>query len=397
MRSLMWGLVGAAAILAHEVLAWRAGARLSLRLLRLTALTVALVAAVAVGPRVAALLSELTRGGKESIEPRPIAGDPFFAKALARLSPEHPFPTEPTAAAVERWRSSVLAALATTVGLTAVDGATPATVKVHAEESGGVRRTLIEFPSWDGTTIPAYVLEPVGRPVKGAVLVVPGHGNGIRATAGLIEDYQHHHALALAQNGYITLTPELRGFGYLARDGQPNHRGVASAAIESGTSYKALVVKDLGLALTVLARWPGVDGSRLAVSGTSLGGELAVLLGVLDSRVRVVMSHSYGGQVGGEEAFDGIDDSEQTPHGCHTIPGINRILEQQDWLRLVAPRPLLVVRGNRNTPGAAATARQDVGDAFRALGAAERFSLESVPGGHEFYLEPTLRFLQRWL
>jgi hypothetical protein len=111
----------------------------------------------------------------------------------------------------------------------------------------------------------------------------------------------------------------------------------------------------------------------------------------------VVLSHSYGGQAGGEDAFDGIDDSRQTPHGCHTIPGINRILEQQDWLRLVAPRALLVVRGDRNTPGAAAKVRQEVAVTFGALGAAERFSLETVPGGHEFYLEPAVRFLQRWL
>jgi dienelactone hydrolase len=398
MRGLLWVLLGGAAILAHELLVWRASPRVPLRLLRISLLGVALIAAVGLGPRVVDRVTRLTERTAPMVPGPAISGDPFFDKALTRLRPEHPFPAEAGASAVETWRASVLAALATHVGLPAIDQTAPVSATtVRVDTAGAVRRTLIQFPSWDGTSIPAYVLAPTNGPTKGAVLVVPGHGNGIRATAGLIDDYQHHGALALAENGYITLTPELRGFGYLGRDGQPNHRGVAAAALEAGTSYKAIVVKDLGRALTVLAHWPGVDANRLAVAGTSLGGELAVLLGVLDSRVRVVMSHSYGGEVAGAESFDGTDEDRQTPHGCHTIPGINRIVEDQDWLRLVSPRPLLVVRGERNTPKTAGDARRDVAAAFSALGAPERFSFETAPGGHEFYLEPTVRFLQRWL
>ncbi len=134
------------------------------------------------------------------------------------------------------------------------------------------------------------------------MLVVPGHGDGARSTAGVVpDDYQHAAALALARHGFVTLTPELRGFGMLAPKGVPTHRAVAAGALESGTSYKAVVVKDLARALTVLQRWPGVDASRVGVAGASLGGELAVLLGVLDERVKVVASQSYGGAIGPTE------------------------------------------------------------------------------------------------
>jgi fermentation-respiration switch protein FrsA (DUF1100 family) len=137
---------------------------------------------------------------------------------------------------------------------------------------------------------------------------------------------------------------------------------------------------------------------RLAVAGTSLGGELAVLLGASDQRVRVVLSHSYGGSVGPVTVQQGeVDEAGQTPHGCHTIPGSNRILLLEDWARLVAPRPLLVVRGDRNTPRDSSAFREAVGEAYTAHGAADRFVMSIEQGAHEFYLEPSVRFLARWL
>jgi len=122
------------------------------------------------------------------------------------------------------------------------------------------------------------------------------------------------------------------------------------------------------------------------------------LLGALDPRIRVVLSHSYGGTVGPLTIQDDEpDDAQQTPHGCHTIPGVNRILVQEDWARLVAPRPLLVVRGDRNTPADSAAFEKRVREAYAAHGVGDRFLLEMAPGGHEFYLEPSVKFLARWL
>ncbi len=184
----------------------------------------------------------------------------------------------------------------------------------------------------------------------------------------------------------------------LTPDGVPTHRAVAFSALESGTSYKAVVIKDLARALTVLEGWPSVDPGRLGVAGASLGGELAVLLGVLDPRVRVVASQSYGGATGPTGGpREGDDGSKQTPHGCHTMPGVNAIVWQEDWFRLLAPRPVLVSRGKRNTPREADAFVKAVRPAFDVAGAADRFAFGVEDGGHEFFVAPVVRFLEAWL
>jgi dienelactone hydrolase len=403
MSNIGWLALGAGALAAHELVIQLSARHklpgLPARALRCALLLTTLVATTYAGPAVLARLSELAPAppvGNSNPSFVPV-GDTFRIDALNSQQPQRPFavgqPAEVTA-----WRQGVLDALRDQSGITA-DATTdvPATV-VQTQMVGGIKRSLVTFRSWDGALIPAYVHEPQGGGPKAAVLVVAGHGLGIAGTAGLAPDYQHSAALALAQRGYVTLTPELRGFGLLGSEGMPSHRWVAAAALEAGSSYKAVVSRDLSRALTVLEHWPNVDPARLAAAGTSLGGEMAVLLGAVDPRVRVVLSHSYGGSVG-PATVDGnrTDDAEQTPHGCHTIPGSNRILHQEDWGRLLAPRPLLVVRGDRNKPAEANRFAEAVRQAYEAHGSSDRFDFAIEAGGHEFYLEPSVRFLSRWL
>jgi hypothetical protein len=123
-----------------------------------------------------------------------------------------------------------------------------------------------------------------------------------------------------------------------------------------------------------------------------------VLLAALDTRVRAVVSNSYGGSVGTQDGNGTANDGEeQTAHGCHTIPGINRVLMEEDWVRLVAPRPALIVRGDGNSPKELRTFEDRVARAYHAHGASERFRVSVEPGGHEFYIDVTADFLAKWL
>jgi hypothetical protein len=123
-----------------------------------------------------------------------------------------------------------------------------------------------------------------------------------------------------------------------------------------------------------------------------------VLLAGLDPRVRATVSNSYGGVVGADGEVDSVtDESRQTPHGCHTVPGINRIVMQEDWARLVSPRPLLMVRGTNNHPASTEEFRKLIASSYASAGAADRFDVALEQGAHEFYLEPTVRFLRRFL
>ena len=55
------------------------------------------------------------------------------------------------------------------------------------------------------------------------------------------------------------------------------------------------------------------------------------LLAAIDDRPRVVISHSYGGNLGPARGESGPDTGGQTLHGCHLIPGITQLLWQEDW------------------------------------------------------------------
>jgi len=70
---------------------------------------------------------------------------------------------------------------------------------------------------------------------------------------------------------------------------------------------------------------------------------------------------------------------------------------QEDWFRLVAPRPLLVVRGNADLPGDPGPFEATVRSTYAVLGAEQGFRLEVVRGGHGFFPGPTIAFLRAWV
>jgi len=79
------------------------------------------------------------------------------------------------------------------------------------------------------------------------------------------------------------------------------------------------------------------------------------------------------------------------------MPGINRILRQEDWVRLIAPRPVLVVRGDRNMSRQTPEFKRLVSLAFESHGVASHFDVTITPGRHEFFVDPTEAFIARWL
>lgn len=324
-----------------------------------------------------------------------VVGDPALAKWASRPQAHPPRPPLDDHAAFTGWQYRLRTALSDLLFDSAV-ASVPGPVHVREISrttlEGGLVRVSLDFRSFDGTRIPAVLFVPGGTGQRAAVVVVPGHAEeGIAATVGETASYQHAAALRLAQEGYVVLTFELRGFGVLGARVGADHRIVAYNAILAGDSYKGLVLRDMKRAVDLVAARPDVDARRLAVAGTSLGGELAVTYAAVDLRVGAVVVQAYGGSVGPTPGELGRSEEDQ-PHYCHTIPGQNRLMHEEDVFLLVAPRPMLIVRGTRDIPllpefGAI------LHRAYAGSGSDHSLWLRTPRGGHEFFLAPAVEFL----
>jgi dienelactone hydrolase len=302
-------------------------------------------------------------------------------------------------AALRAWQAQLRARLA---GLFAARGSAAAVEVVSREALDAPRslvRELVVFRSPDGTPVPAILQRPLEARACAAILVIPGHvpesDSGLRQVVYEDDGYQAAAATQLARAGFVTLSFELRGFGLLGRALGTEHRHVAYNALLAGRFYKALVIDDARAGLDVLLREPAVDGTRIGVTGASLGGELAVTVAALDERIAAVAWSAYGGRAGPFRPAAGTASKQR--HYCHIIPGAGEFMRDEDVTLLIAPRPALGLRGSRDYKPDAAYERITAAT-WATLGAPERFDFETIPDrGHEFFVDETVEFFVRTL
>jgi len=272
------------------------------------------------------------------------------------------------------------------------------------EDLGDVTRELLILTAPDSLEIPAYLVTPKSPGKRAALVVVPGHSDGIVATAGVVQDYQHAKALALAQAGYIVLTMEVRGFGFLGRMSVPPE-GVdvdchVAYALVRGTTAIGMAMNDVAGGFNYLSTLPDVDAQRLGLVGFSSGGRTAIYYAALDNRVRAVVAS--GCVMSNDTTF------RYSGHGAYeAIPGKSLWLEMSDCLGLIAPRPLLVHWGEKDNDVRARCAAFNESSLteyagaeriYSAAGAAKMIEKVITPNlGHEFDNAAAIDFLSRHL
>ncbi len=72
-------------------------------------------------------------------------------------------------------------------------------------------------------------------------------------------------------------------------------------------------------------------------------------------------------------------------------------MRPEDWLLLIAPRPMLGIRGSVDAAGVVPDLARSARHFYDVLGAPELFEWRVEPGGHEYFVEPALRFFDRHL
>jgi dipeptidyl aminopeptidase/acylaminoacyl peptidase len=281
-----------------------------------------------------------------------------------------------------------------------VDLATRRVERWTESELGGipperfVEATLVEFPSFDGRKIPAFVYRP--RAPRGKVPVLIDIHGGPEA--------QHRPAFSSTTQYWVN---EL-GVAVIA----PNVRGSAGY----GKSYLLLdnglrredAVKDIGALLDWIATQPDLDPARVAVYGGSYGGYmvLASLIhfpGRLRAGVDVVGISSFVTLL--ESTQEYRRDLRRPEYGDERDPAMRAHLQKISPLTSAAKirSPLLVVQG-RNDPRVPISESDQIVKAVRA-GKVPVWYVVANDEGHgfrrkanrDYYLAVMSRFLEEHL
>lgn len=176
-----------------------------------------------------------------------------------------------------------------------------------------------------------------------AVLCIHGHGPGKDPLIGCWDgkpclEYHKRVSVRLAQKGFITFTPERRGYGDCSRfvKGYPiseDLRQLDDFHRRRGASLLAMDIHDGQCALDVLAEIKMVDIKRVGCVGLADGAAVAAGLGALDSRIKAMCLGCY---LSDQRVFPGMM--------IWQWPGylLTRRAGTAEVSALFAPRPLLV-------------------------------------------------------
>lgn len=241
-----------------------------------------------------------------------------------------------TPASIEAWKSRrelVAAQLKKGMHLEAVPAAPLNKPVIHSRKiMDGYVVENVFFESLPGVFVTGNLYRPLTEQKSYAGILCPhGHDGNLE---GRFREQTQVRCATLAQMGAVVFTWDMLGYGD-AR--QTQHKHPLALHIQSINSIRAL---DFLLSL------PGVDSTRIGITGESGGGTQTFLLAALDQRIKVsapvvmVSAHFFGGC------------------SCESGMPIHKAKDYQtcnaEIAALTAPRPMMLVSDGadwtKNTP-----------------------------------------------
>ena len=308
-----------------------------------------------------------------------------------------------------QWRAAFAEAIRTELG------PWPENVPMRPEilevaECDGYRREKVVFDSDAFSSVPAYVLIPDGLArgeKRRAILCAHGHGTGKVGAVGLpgpdgnVDTYQKTMAVQLAQAGHVVIAPDWRPFGERkdeadwVRETRDNCNVAYMAYGYWGYHMLALNVNDARRCLDYLETREEVDPDAFGMIGCSYGGTMTTYTSALDDRIKAAVIVCYLSTL-----RDALQDRLGNFCGAQYMPGLRKYGDIADVAGVIAPRPLMIQAGERDT----CFVIEDVMEAYAhlakiyaAAGASENLELDRFDGEHEIHAEMALDFFARRL
>ncbi|AZN43281.1 dienelactone hydrolase family protein [Paenibacillus albus] len=278
---------------------------------------------------------------------------------------------------------------------------------LESVDCGSYTRQRIQLQTYSGLFMPVYVLVPKSYQAgDGAVIALHGHGYGSKDIVGLNEDgttrtgdpgYEKDFAVQLVEQGFLTLAPELLGFGdrKLAEDADKYsscHR-LSTFLLAMGQTMAGYRVYETLRCVDYLLTRDDVDAKRIGAMGISGGGLVASFAAAVDDRISAVVVSGFANT---------FKASILSISHCidNFVPGLSLMAEMPDLLALIAPKPMLLESGTRDPifpEHAVLEAYEKLRTVYGLLGVEERIVLDLFEGEHEISGKQALAWLKRVL
>jgi hypothetical protein len=283
-------------------------------------------------------------------------------------------------------------------------------------EDGDLIRERVVFDAERNMAVPCHVLYRKDMPKDGqgaAILCAHGHGNGngrfgkdalvgSRGSAARcrdIDEQNYDYARQMALEGYLTLSPDLRGFGersegdlIYAHSDECNVNYVRGSML--GYMTLGLNVFDMRRCIDYLQTRPEIDPTRIGMMGLSGGGTMTCFTAAVEPRIAAANICGYINpfRAFGYEWFNFC--------GMQVLPYLYQYFDTDDIAGLIAPRPLLLDMGifdecfyiQDQMEGYERLKR-----IYAAAGVPERLEADIHPDGHSYGGHKAPAFFARYL
>jgi len=280
----------------------------------------------------------------------------------------------------------------------------------YAVPDGELIRERVVFDSEEFASVPCVVLRPKDMPANranAAIICCNGHpvSLGKDPVAGVRSEPEHDEAIArmnynygeqLAKAGFLTIMPELRGFG--ERNDTFGRRDACDINYVKGSILgiypQTLNIWDIKRCVDYLETREEVDPGRIGMMGLSYGGTMTALTAAIEPRIKAADVSGY------INSFRGFGLERGNFCGSQVFPEVFKYFDTHDIAGLIAPRPLLVemaIYDDCFRIEDLLKGYEGVKRIYEAAGAGDHLDSDVFPGPHAFAGNKAFDFFKTYL
>ncbi|MBT5597695.1 MAG: prolyl oligopeptidase family serine peptidase [Planctomycetaceae bacterium] len=241
-----------------------------------------------------------------------------------------------------------------------------------------------------GVQLTANVYCPDGEGPFPAVLCVHGHWKGAKQDPTV-----QSRCIGLAKLGFVAMAVDACGAGERGVEealGEYHGEMTAATLYATGRNLAGIQVYENMRCADYLESRTDVDGEKLAITGTSGGGNQTMYAGALEERFKAVIPVC---SVGNYQAYLGVACCM-----CELVPGALTFTEEWGVLGLIAPRALMVINATRDgIQFSVAEAKKSLAGAevvFAKVGKPQNVTHVIVDSNHD-YNQPMREAMYGWV